>query len=64
MKRIWIVMVTDKKFHYTSVSQEAYSNLVVAQIFCAQRGDRPKKIDNMKYESASNIYTITDVTVK
>ena len=64
MKRVWIVIVTDKKFNYTSISQEAYNNLIDAQIFCAQRGDRPKKIDNLYYESASHVYTITDVTVK
>lgn len=54
---VWLSDLTSK------VSSEGYYELSDAQLFCENRGDKPKKISDFKYESQENLYNILELSI-
>lgn len=62
MQRVWIVIVNNN--WGTKVSSEGYKTAEEAIAFVQSRGDRPEQINPLEFESSTNNYKITDITIR
>ena len=63
MKYVYSVTVQRIDFMWEKLSLECYLTLKSAQNFIEGRSDNPQKLDDFRYQSATNVYRIYELQV-